>query len=767
MALVVEAVSEGADTTAVTSHPVTLPAGIAATDEVLVLVSNGAAANTNALTGWTELQDDNVATAVKIFRYTGGGVPSDPTFVTSGATRWAWLAYRISGADQSIAPALGTTSTGTSATPNPPASATPPSSKEYLFIAVASMAGEEADDDTWGNTSPTNYTPTPPRQKTGGVGGNNLGGLILAAERLLTTGSAEDPGAFGVDVSAAWRAQTIMVHPAAAGTAHDPGTRADALGITDQVDLVVGRGIVVPDTANITDAVAQDAVKQIEEALALGDSTTAGLVVSQDVNDGAGITDSTAPLTGKEVIVNEPLRIADEAYRDRVVQSGPAHYYPDSSSAPWEDVIGNADIAITGATANQTGPLASEDTKAFLFDGFDDSGAVTLDLTDANKLTIEGWIWWDAYDTNNDLAMEFTTSWDLVAGGFIVNPNKGDGVNKLQVGIHGGISGVTQGKVDKHYPRPSAAAWHHVAFVGDWTETGGDRLRLYIDGSLVTEDTLFVDTAGSSSATFANATLDLMSRQGTGLFGAGRWAHLAIYKRALGQGEIAGHHSAGIAPSTGVRFDQGKVLSDSVGVTDAPSPVVTMARTLDDPLGVTDTATPSLAAFRTVDDPLGITDSAAAVIILLTQINDSLGMTDARTFDRGLGRDETINLTDAVALAPSMALTEALGLTDTALTTSALVRTLADAMGVTDDELVTQGRSLAESMGITDGIVVDLQEGEELLIPICEPTLLLIADPAYAADILGEAQMAILDDNPLTAELADTQPDLDTGCLEP
>jgi hypothetical protein len=76
------------------------------------------------------------------------------------------------------------------------------------------MAGEEADDDTWGNTQPTNYTPNPPRQKTAGTVGTNLGGLILGAERLLTTGSAENPGTFNVDSSAAYRGQTILIPPA-------------------------------------------------------------------------------------------------------------------------------------------------------------------------------------------------------------------------------------------------------------------------------------------------------------------------------------------------------------------------------------------------------------------------------------------------------------------------------------------------------------------------------------------------------------------------
>jgi hypothetical protein len=219
---VVEGTAETAVTTAGTSHAITLPASIASTDLTLITMDIGSTSATlNALAGWTELLDESAANGLKILYYTGGGVPSNPTFTSSASTRSATIAWRISGADLATAPAIGTTATGTSATPNPP-SITPPSSKDYLVIAFAGMAGEEADDDTWGNTPPTDYGPTPPLQKSCGTVGTNLGGLILAAYRQLTTGSAEDPGTFGVDVSAAWRAQTIIVHPTPAAVAGIP-----------------------------------------------------------------------------------------------------------------------------------------------------------------------------------------------------------------------------------------------------------------------------------------------------------------------------------------------------------------------------------------------------------------------------------------------------------------------------------------------------------------------------------------------------------------
>lgn len=228
--------AETAVSTAGTSHAITLPSGIASTDLVLITMDIGSTSATlNALTDWTELLDEAVANGLKILWYTGAGVPSNPTFTSSASTRSATIAWRISGADKTVTPQIGTTATGTSATPNPPASATPPSSKDYLFIAFAGMAGEEADDDTWGNTPPTNYLPSPPLQKSCGTAGTNLGGLIVAASRRVTTGSAEDPGTFGVDVSAAWRAQTVTIHPAPA-TAYTTEVLADSPAVYFKMD---------------------------------------------------------------------------------------------------------------------------------------------------------------------------------------------------------------------------------------------------------------------------------------------------------------------------------------------------------------------------------------------------------------------------------------------------------------------------------------------------------------------------------------------------
>lgn len=212
----VQTTNESATTTAGTSHTVNLPSGIQSNDLLIVCLDKGStAATVNALEGWTELLDENAGNGLYIaYKFANGTESGTITLTTSASTRSAEVVLRISGAENPAvqAPVVGTTATGTSTTPNPP-SITPPSSKDYLFIAMCGSAGEQADDDTYVTTFPTNYSHSQ-NEKTCGIAGSNLGGLVGVATRQLTTGVAEDPGTFTVSENAAWRAQTVIIHPA-------------------------------------------------------------------------------------------------------------------------------------------------------------------------------------------------------------------------------------------------------------------------------------------------------------------------------------------------------------------------------------------------------------------------------------------------------------------------------------------------------------------------------------------------------------------------
>ena len=213
----IETLAESATPTAATNHVITLPSGIQANDLILFVIDKGTPATTatfNAHADYTELLDENLASGLAIlYRWAAGG-ETNPTLVTSASIRTATVAYRISGAmnPATQAPEInGTTATGTSTTPDPPAAVMTGGSKDYLVITFFGMAGEQADDDTLVTTFPTNYT-LGQAEKTCGVAGTNLGGMIGSAARQLTA-SAENPGTFTAIDNAAWRAQTVTIHP--------------------------------------------------------------------------------------------------------------------------------------------------------------------------------------------------------------------------------------------------------------------------------------------------------------------------------------------------------------------------------------------------------------------------------------------------------------------------------------------------------------------------------------------------------------------------
>lgn len=206
-------VSEGGLSAAATNVPIALPSGGSATDEYIVIIAKGSAVcSINALAGWTELLDEAVAAGLAIIRYTGAGVPTDPTFVQSVASRSVWCAYRITGANKAIAPEVGVTATGTSTTPDPPARAVTGGPKDILAIACFAAGGEIADDDSLVTTFPTNYT-LGRVEKAAGTVGTNLAGILGAAASQVAATSSENPGTFLQNASRAWRANTIVVHP--------------------------------------------------------------------------------------------------------------------------------------------------------------------------------------------------------------------------------------------------------------------------------------------------------------------------------------------------------------------------------------------------------------------------------------------------------------------------------------------------------------------------------------------------------------------------
>jgi hypothetical protein len=211
---VVETTAESSLATAGLTHVVTLPTGITADDFLLVLINKGVAVATfNALAGWTELVDENLANGMAIlYREADGTEGATISLTSSASTRSAHISFRISGHDVGTTPGISTVATGTSTAPDATTCTPAGGAKDYLWITLFGMAGEQQDDDTLVTTFPTNYSSNQ-LEKTCGVAGTNLGGMIAAATRTNNAAS-EDAGAFTAIDNAAWRAFTVAVHPA-------------------------------------------------------------------------------------------------------------------------------------------------------------------------------------------------------------------------------------------------------------------------------------------------------------------------------------------------------------------------------------------------------------------------------------------------------------------------------------------------------------------------------------------------------------------------
>lgn len=190
---------------------------------------------------------------------------------------------------------------------------------------------------------------------------------------------------------------------------------------------------------------------------------------------------------------------------------------------------------IGGVTHNAPGPLTHGDGGAFSFDGKDDCAVTELDLTAESTITIEFWLKWDAYASDDDLAFEFTSNFNVTNGGFLIDPNNGGGNWGIGIGDSG------ERRNNAFFACPSAGAWHHYAFVLDTTAAAAKQITPYVDGVPVeyTKGLL-----GTGQGNFTKANLNVMCRNGASLFGGGDLAHVAIYSGALSAEAVANHFAA-------------------------------------------------------------------------------------------------------------------------------------------------------------------------------------------------------------------------------
>lgn len=159
-----------------------------------------------------------------------------------------------------------------------------------------------------------------------------------------------------------------------------------------------------------------------------------------------------------------------------------------------------------------------------------------------------------------------------------------------------------------------------------------------------------------------------------------------------------------------VSITQTKVVTDDAGLTDQTIVSVGLQRTFTDDAGLTDTTSQSLSPVNT--DTMGLTDnvdvqlsSAGAQLV-----NDSMGLTDSVVIDRTIVTTDTVGLTDtAVAgLIKTLSVTDTQGLTDA--TALSIGQTVSDTLGLTDAATLVSSltRSFVDTVGLTDAAIMEL-----------------------------------------------------------
>ncbi len=243
----VVAVNGGNATVDATSVTINLPDGSDVAGRLILLffTSDGGGESFTWPTGFTEILAEGGTgfTNGVAYQFTTGSEGYASTGATTTLTitsveQSAHTTYLLSGVDTATPPAAATATTGTSTAPNS-GSLNPAGwgTEDTLWFVFASANGLSSTTPRF-TVYPTNYTDG---RSDISAGGN---GVVQGVARRELNAASEDPGAFTMDTSAAWRASTIGVRPGAvaytlAVTSASYTVTANAVGLTTARKLEV------------------------------------------------------------------------------------------------------------------------------------------------------------------------------------------------------------------------------------------------------------------------------------------------------------------------------------------------------------------------------------------------------------------------------------------------------------------------------------------------------------------------------------------------
>jgi Concanavalin A-like lectin/glucanases superfamily/Domain of unknown function (DUF4832) len=242
------------------------------------------------------------------------------------------------------------------------------------------------------------------------------------------------------------------------------------------------------------------------------------------------------------------------AYPDLVLADAPVAFWKldDSDPQMMRDASGNG---WNGVFAGGVWPVDGGHVfdRGRHFDGTSGTARAPLDLSGANAVTLEFWLSWDSFADNNQVAFEFSAGPGTfqTTDGFLVDPNSAFWPGQLEVSMGDG-SGASYNSI--LFARPRPGEWHHYAIVLDRSAPPHRQIVPYLDGAPVSysQPSGYNQPPATGHDRFANGTLSFMSRSGSGLFGAGALADVAVYPDVLPAARIAEHYRAATGTATSI-----------------------------------------------------------------------------------------------------------------------------------------------------------------------------------------------------------------------
>lgn len=211
----VTSITESAETSFTTSHGIDMPATVAAGERLVLVASGGhnSYAPTSEFDDWTQILARDLHLYHRWVIYTLL-VPDAATatalsgatlqFSTSTSVKSSAQVWRIAGAragGEGTGWSAGTPTSGFGTDPNGPSVTAAWGATTNLFVSVFTSGGTGANV----SANPSGYT--------AGADGNASSGVVVGSAYKASSSATDDPGAFTIDDSENWEAQTLVFQP--------------------------------------------------------------------------------------------------------------------------------------------------------------------------------------------------------------------------------------------------------------------------------------------------------------------------------------------------------------------------------------------------------------------------------------------------------------------------------------------------------------------------------------------------------------------------